>query len=169
VTLPGTDVSDFELRGRIDLLLVAPGSPSWEPGSGDFSGCSCWIVDFKTGSASSGLTKRKLEKGAGLQAYLYALAVLARGGEGIAVSLQTFDAPLAPQIQIEQVLAGTALFQGLDRLHRAGIFGMRPDGESEYGYAPVYPMATRFISAEILNAKWKLVHGEALTPEESDS
>lgn len=169
VTLPGTDGSDFELRGRIDLLLVVPGSPSWDPDSRDFSGCSCWIVDFKTGSASSGLTKKKLEKGAGLQAYLYALAVHARGGEGIAISLQTFDAPLAPQIQIEEVLAATALFQGLDRLRREGIFGMRPDAENEYGYAPAYPMATRFIGADILNAKWKLAHGEALTPEESES
>jgi hypothetical protein len=168
-TLPGTDVPDFELRGRIDLLLVAPASPTWDPGSGDFAGCSCWIVDFKTGSSSSALSGRKLEKGAGLQAYLYALAIQARGGEGIAVSLQTFDAPLAPQIQIEQVEAATALFRGLGRLHREGIFGMRPDAENEYGYAPVYPMATRFIGAEILNAKWKLVHGEAMATEESDS
>jgi hypothetical protein len=169
VALPGTTVSDFELRGRIDLLLVDPGLASWDPNSRDFSGCSCWIVDFKTGSASSALTKKKLERGAGLQAYLYALAVQARGGEGIAVSLQTFDAPLAPQIQIEQVLGNTALFQGLGRLHREGIFGMRPDAENEYGYAPAYPMATRFIDADILNAKWKLVHGEALAPEEHEA
>jgi PD-(D/E)XK nuclease superfamily protein len=169
VALPGTDVADFELRGRIDLLLVTPASPSWDSDSGDFSGCSCWIVDFKTGSASTGLTKKKLEKGAGLQAYLYALAVHARGGEGIGVSLQTFDAPLAPQIQIGQVLENTALFKGLDRLQREGIFGMRADAQNEYGYAPGYPMATRFISPEILNAKWKLVHGEALAPEDSDS
>ncbi len=167
VTLPGTTHSDFELRGRIDLLLVAPGSPSWNPERGDFSGCACWIVDFKTGSSSSSLTKKKLETGAGLQAYLYALAVHARGGEGIAVSLQTFDAPLAPQIQIQQVQAATALFRGLSRLQREGIFGLRPDAENEYGYAPGYPMATRFIDAEILNAKWKLVHGEAA--QEGDS
>jgi hypothetical protein len=169
VALPGNTVSDFALRGRIDLLLVAPGSPSWDPDQGDFSGCACWIVDFKTGSSSAGLTKKKLEKGAGLQAYLYALAVRALGGEGIAVSLQTFDAPLAPQIQIENVLAATALFQGLDRLQREGIFGMRPDAENEYGYAPGYPMATRFIAADVLNAKWKLTHGEALAPEEGES
>ncbi len=169
VALPGTAISDFDLRGRIDLLLVAPGSPSWDPDGGDFSGCACWIVDFKTGTSSSGLTKKKLEKGAGLQAYLYALAVRARGGEGIAVSLQTFDAPLAPQIQIEQVFAATALFQGLGRLQREGIFGMRPDAENEYGFAPDYPMATRFIAAEILDAKWKLTHGEALATEEGDS
>ncbi len=169
VPLPGTTISDFELRGRIDLLLVAPASPSWSADPGDFSGCACWIVDFKTGSASSALTKKKLEQGAGLQAYLYALAIHARGGEGIDVSLQTFDAPLARQIQLGQVLAATALFKGLDQLHRAGIFGMRPDAENEYGYAPDYPMATRFIGADILNAKWKLTHGEALALEESES
>jgi hypothetical protein len=165
VTLPGTTSSDFELRGRIDLLLVTPGSPAWDPGRDDFAGCTCWIVDFKTGSASSALTKKKLEKGAGLQAYLYALAIHARGGEGIAVSLQTFDAPLAPQIQVGQVLEATALFQGLGRLQREGIFGMRPDAENEYGYAPAYPLATRFIAPDILNAKWELTHGAALAPE----
>jgi hypothetical protein len=30
-------------------------------------------------------------------------------------------------------------------------------------------MATRFIAADVLNAKWKLTHGEALAPEEGES
>ncbi len=85
------------------------------------------------------------------------------------MSLQTFDAPLQPQIQITQVLAGAALFQGLGRLHRDGIFGMRPDADNDYGFAPAYPMATRFIDREILAAKWKLVHGAALAPEENEA
>jgi hypothetical protein len=140
---------------------------NWNPDDHDFTGCTCWIVDFKTGSASSALTKGKLEKGAGLQAYLYALAIRACGGEGIAVSYQTFDAPLAPQLQIESVLENPALFQGLARLHRDGIFGARPEAESGYGFAPAYPMATRPIEREILDAKWKLVHGETMLEKSS--
>jgi hypothetical protein len=45
---------------------------------GDFSGCACWVVDFKTGSAQS-LSEKKIGEGKGLQPLLYALAVRARG------------------------------------------------------------------------------------------
>ena len=116
------------------------------------------MIDFKTGSAKN-LNTKKLEAGVGLQAILYALAVRALGGEGIAVSLQTFDAPLKPQVQIEQVLAAAPLFRSLDRLHRDGIFGMRPDAENEYGFAPAYPLAMRPVPAGVLETKWALVHG----------
>ncbi len=46
-------------------------------------------------------------------------------------------------------------------MHRAGIFGMRPDAQNAYGYAPDYPLATRFIARPVLEAKWGLVHGAA--------
>jgi hypothetical protein len=160
VALPGTDRADFELRGQIDLLLIEPGAVPLDPTSGSFSDCSCWVIDFKTGSAKN-LTPSRLEKGIGLQAMLYALAVRAAGAASIAVSLHTFDAPLKPQVQIGQIEANVGLFRSLDRLHRAGIFGQRPDAENEYAFAPAYPMATRPIAAAVLEAKWALVHGAA--------
>lgn len=165
IALPGTDRADFELRGKIDLLLIEPNA-AFDPASGNFSSCSCWVIDFKTGSAKN-LTPSKLEKGIGLQPMLYALAIRAAGAESIAVSLQTFDTSLKPQVQIEQVEAGVQLFRSLDRLHRAGIFGMRPDLESDYGFAPSYPMATRPVDSGVLETKWALVHGTAALEEES--
>jgi hypothetical protein len=164
---PGVDASDFALRGQIDLLLLEPGSAPFDRMNPDFTNCSCWIIDFKTGSAKN-LNEKKLEKGVGLQAILYALAVRALGGEVIAVSLQTFDTPLKPQLQIEQVMSATPLFRSLDRFHRAGIFGLRPDAENEYGFAPAYPLATRSIASGILEAKWALVHGQIAADGESE-
>ena len=41
------------------------------------------------------------------------------------------------------------------------MFGMRADADNAYGYSPSYPMATRFVPANILEAKWALVHGAA--------
>ncbi len=165
VALPGAERADFELRGQIDLLLVEPVAGA-DPAAGNFSGCSCWVVDFKTGSAGN-LTPKKIEKGTGLQAMLYALAVRASGAASVAASLQTFDTPLKPQIQIERIEANAALFRSLDRLHRAGIFGQRPDAENDYGFSPAYPLATRPIPAEVLEAKWALVHGAAALWEEA--
>jgi hypothetical protein len=157
--LPGSDHADFSLRGQIDLLLLQSG-PDSVPTPPDFTGCACWIVDFKTGSASR-LKDKTVEKGAGLQAILYGLAIRQLGGEGIELSIQTVGAPLEPQLRLEQALAAPSLYRSLDRLHREGIFGQRPHARNEYGYAPGYPMATRAIDAEILQAKWNLVHGEA--------
>jgi len=39
---------------------------------------------------------------------------------------------------------------------------MRPDADNAYGYSPSYPMATRFVPTNVLEAKWALVHGDAL-------
>jgi len=167
VSLPGVAESDFSLRGQIDLLLIETGAAPFDPAHGVFDHAPHWVIDFKTGSAKN-LTEKKLENGIGLQAVLYALAVRALGSGPVAVSLHTFDAPLKKQVQIDQVLTHTALFQSLDRFSRMGIFGMRADASNEYGFAPGYPMATRGISAEILEAKWALVHGAALLGGESE-
>jgi hypothetical protein len=160
IALPGSVLADFELRGRIDLLLVESTADSFDAKQADFSKSSCWVIDFKTGSAKN-LNERKIEQGIGLQAVLYALAVAALGARSVAISLQTFDVPLKPQVQIEKVLNHAAPFRSLDLLHRRGIFGMRPDAENDYGFAPAYPMATRLIPAATLEAKWALVHGVA--------
>jgi hypothetical protein len=165
IALPGTDQADFLLKGRIDLLLVEPGGVPRHPAGGDlahgdFSGCACWVVDFKTGAVQS-LSEKKIGEGKGLQTVLYALAVRARGAVSTAISLHTSDAPLKPQVQLDDVLGIASLFHSLDKLHRDGVFGMRADADNAYGYSPSYPMATRFVPGNILEAKWALVHGAA--------
>ena len=82
------------------------------------------------------------------------------------MSLHTVDAELKPQVDLDQIIDGVSIFRSLDILHRDGIFGMRDDANNAYGYAPNYPMATRFIPGDILEAKWALVHGGA--PGEGD-
>ncbi len=166
MALPGTDRADFVLRGQIDLLLIDPGAAPFDLARGNFTDCSCWVIDFKTGAAKN-LSAKKIEKGTGLQALLYALAVRTAGAQSVAISLHTFDAPLKPQVQIEQVMGNLELFRSLDQFHHAGIFGMRPDSENEYGFSPAYPMATRPIAADVLEAKWALVHGTGALEEEA--
>jgi PD-(D/E)XK nuclease superfamily len=168
IALPGTDQADFLLKGRIDLLLVEPGSIPHDVASGDFSGCACWVIDFKTGAAQS-LSDKKIGEGKGLQPVLYALAVRARGAVSTTISLQTCDATLKPQVQLDDVMGITPLFRSLNKLHRNGVFGMRADADNAYGFSPSYPMATRFVSGAILDAKWALVHGTtAVAGEESE-
>jgi hypothetical protein len=162
VALPGTDLADFELSGRIDLLLIEPGAIPFDPVGHPFTDCSCWVIDFKTGAAKN-LSPRSLDNGLGLQPMLYALAIRAAGARSIAVSLQTYDAALKPQVQIEQVEANVALFRSLDRMHRTGIFGQRPEPDGDYGFRRAYPMATRPIPRSVLEAKWALTHGAGLS------
>jgi hypothetical protein len=164
IALPGTSLSDFELKGRLDLLLIEPDAISYDLDQGDFSGCAGWVIDFKTGSAQS-LNAKKVGEGIGLQPVLYALAVRALGVVSTAISIHTPDAPLKQQVVLEDILDGTPLFRSLDKLHRNGVFGMRADADNEYGYSPSYPLATRFIPSNVLNAKWALVHGQALEEE----
>jgi hypothetical protein len=158
VALPGVYPEDFELRGQIDLLLVAPLSGHFDPAGGDLTGCACWVIDFKTGAAKT-LTTSRMEKGLGLQTMLYALAVKSMGAMSVGVSLHILDTTLKPQVQVEQVESNVLLFRALDRMHRTGVFGMRPPADSDYGYSPDYPLATRPIPASTLEAKWALVHG----------
>jgi hypothetical protein len=42
------------------------------------------------------------------------------------------------------------------------VFGIRPDADSDYGYAPEYPIATQFVPSHILDAKWELTHGPSV-------
>jgi len=167
VALPGNSVADFTLDGRIDLLLVDPGAPTSDPAAGNFAGCTCWVVDFKTGSAQN-LNKKRMAKGVGLQPLLYALAVRALGAGQTSLSLHTFDVPLRPQLSLDDALQSESLFRSLDTFHHAGIFGMRPDAANDYGYSPGYPIATRFIPKNILEAKWALTHGAETADDAED-
>jgi hypothetical protein len=167
VALTSSSPIDFALSGRVDLLVIERGTKPCDPDKANFTGCKCWVIDFKTGAAPS-LNARKIGEGIGLQPVLYALAARARGAGDVAISLHTFDAPLKEQVQLDEALAATNLFRSLDTLHRSGIFGMRNDAQNEYGFSPAYPMATRFISAAILDAKWEQVHGSTSFEKESE-
>jgi hypothetical protein len=167
VALPGTEKQDFALTGRIDLLLVKPGAAASHPDRGDFTGCTCWVIDFKTGSASS-LSDKKIARGVGLQPLLYALAVRAKGAATLSVSLHTLAEDLNPQVDLDDALRHPDLFRSLDLFHRAGIFGMRPGTRNAYGYSPAYPIATLFVPPHVLEAKWALVHGAEMADGEGD-
>ena len=158
VALPGVYPEDFELRGQVDLLLVSPLAGNFDPADQDLTGCACWVIDFKTGAAKT-LTTSRMEKGQGLQTMLYALAVKSMGAMSTGVSLHILDTTLKQQVQVEQIESNVSLFASLDRMHRTGVFGMKPPPDSDYGFSPVYPLATRPISASTLEAKWALVHG----------
>ena len=146
VALPGSPHCDFELKGRIDFLRIDEGKVAGAPERPDFSGCACWVIDFKTGT-SKPLSEKNVLKGTGLQAIFYALAIRALGAETTAMSM------LAPESAAEKQLdlgpAIDPILASLEKFHREGIFGMRPDADSDYGYAPNYPIATQLVPSFI--------------------
>ena len=164
IALPGSEKADFELKGRIDLLLVEPDGAAPDLSRNEFAGCACWVIDFKTGSAQI-LKEKKINEGKGLQPILYAMAVRGLHASSTAISLQTPDIALKKQVWLEDILEATPIFRSLQKLHRDGIFGMRADFNNAYGYSPDYPMATRFVPPSILDAKWSLIHGAVATGE----
>ncbi len=167
MTLPGSAHGDFELKGRIDLLLFASGAEG-DPTSVNFAGTPCWVVDFKTGAARA-LSAKDIAQGRGLQSLLYALAMRSLGAGPVSFSLLTRNAVLKEQADVDAALQNAALFHSLEIMHRDGIFGMRPDADNEYGFSPPYPLATRFVPKHILEAKWARVHGGAPVDEEDDA
>jgi hypothetical protein len=166
--LPGSAHADFALKGRLDLLLFKPGAAQIDPTAAHFAGTPCWIVDFKTGAAKA-LSATDVAKGRGLQSLLYALAMRTLGAGATSISLLTRNAALEPQLDLDHALQAAALFQSLEIMHRAGIFGMRPDAENDYGFAPAYPLATRSIRRHILEAKWARTHGGVPGEEDDDA
>ena len=158
IALPGSPRADFQLKGRIDFLRIDRGDAMHDPGHPDFRNCDGWVIDFKTGAAKK-LTVEQALKGSGLQAVLYALAVRSLGAESVAISLLAPGSELKAQLQLAPDL--DPILASLDTLHRRGIFGMRADANSDYGFNPAYPIATQFVPGYILDAKWALTHGVA--------
>jgi hypothetical protein len=156
VALPGSAQADFQLKGRIDFLRIEEGEADLDPQHLDFTDCNCWVIDFKTGAAKA-LTPKNILKGTGLQALLYALAVRALGSGLTSMSLLASESEAKAQVELNAGL--DPILAALEKLHRDGVFGMRPDAGSDYGYAPSYPIATQFIPVDILEAKWELTHG----------
>lgn len=158
VALPGGREADFTLRGRIDFLLVEKMELSPEPEGAPYAHSAAWIIDFKTGGGGK-LTPGQVQKGIGLQAILYGLAIRAQGAERVSISLARPGLTLEKPLDLAKTTAQEQPFRLLEKFHREGVFGLRP--ASGYGFAPAYPIAFRPIASDILEAKWKLTHGEA--------
>ena len=156
VALPDSPNRDFRLKGRIDFLRFEDSETTGTADRSGFSGRACWVIDFKTGS-SKPLTRKNVLKGTGLQAVLYGLAVRALGADIISMSVLAPDFKAEKQLDLDVEV--DPILASLDKFHRDGIFGMRPDADSDYGYAPSYPIATQFVPSHILEAKWELTHG----------
>jgi transposase-like protein len=158
IALPGTNRATFELRGKLDLLLLEPPTATTTEAAFDANGCSAWIIDFKTGS-DSGLTEKRLEKGHGLQIALYGLALRALGAQPVHFSVLTPGAVLKRQLEETGSRGASEPFRTIEAMHRWGLFGQSDQEDRAHGFAPDYPMTTRIIPREVLKAKRALARG----------
>jgi hypothetical protein len=158
MALPGSVTSDFAARGKLDLVLLEPETTRASAPELDLSGCTAWVIDFKTGAASK-LTAKKLEKGAGLQVALYGLALRARGATSVSLTLLTPGAELAEQLGVSELLGMREPFRTIDAMRRTGVFGQAPKEDDDHGFGTAYPMTTRAIEKDVIAAKWKRLHG----------
>jgi hypothetical protein len=165
VALPGCELADFELSGRIDLLL-AEALPAGVEAHAEFAGRECRVIDFKTGTARP-ISASRFPKEGTVQVALYGLAVEALGATSTSLTLLFPGQTAKPQLAVEKVRAEIEFFRSLDRMHREGIFGQR--ATSGHGYGQGLPMAVRPVPERVLNAKWELVHGVRPEAEEDES
>jgi hypothetical protein len=159
IALPGAPRADFALRGKLDLILLEPATSAASTPELELAGCNAWVVDFKTGTAAA-LSESRLAKGQGLQIALYGLALRARGADPVALSILTPATELKSQMTVDKLLAMDQPFRAIDAMHRTGVFGQSPAEDDEHGHAPDYPMTTRSISRDVLEAKWTRARGE---------
>jgi hypothetical protein len=75
------------------------------------------------------------------------------------MSVLTPGAELKRQLAGDKVQAMMEPFRLVEAMHRSGVFGQSPAEDREHGFAPDYPMTTRFIPHDVLQAKWKIEHG----------
>jgi hypothetical protein len=158
IALPGATRATFELRGKLDLLLLEPADATASHSALEVEGCHAWIIDFKTG-ADTGLTEKRLEKGRGLQIALYGLALRALGAEPVSMSVLTPGATLKRQLEETGERGGAEPFRTLEAMHRDGVFGQSDQEDRAHGFAPDYPLTTRAIPREVLKAKRALERG----------
>jgi hypothetical protein len=152
IALPGADRATFDLRGKLDLLLLEPPMTPGANTAFDPRGARAWIIDFKTG-ADTGLTEKRLEKGHGLQIALYGLALRALGAEPVALSVLTPGSVLKRQLEETGTRGPSEPFRTLEAMHRGGLFGQSDQEDRAHGFAPDYPITTRAIPREVLKAK----------------
>jgi hypothetical protein len=131
------------LSGRADLVLSRDDET--------------FLIDYKTGVVKA-LTARGVAKGNGLQLLLYGLGLEAGGHSNIRLALvQPGDGPVKSIAVAELVHddAVSALLDQLVTMQDAGIFGRLGNPRGEFGYSPVYPLATLPIDPGILREKWE--------------
>ena len=148
VRLP--DGSRLRLIGRIDLALSNAAQDSY------------WVVDYKTGSTAA-LSPAPIAKGRGLQVLLYGLALKTRGATRVQIALSTPGDEDAAVAQVDELAADAriqSLLGHLVRMQETGVFGMRGDPRSEFGFVPGYPLATLAVDADLLELKWQRTFGE---------
>ena len=145
----------LELHGQIDLVLAQNDATS-------FTGQKIWIIDYKTGSTKelkASDLHDSLVKGTTLQLGLYALAMRERGAADVSVSIISFAVKnIAPQLSVLDLASHTDVFRDLAEMQRTGIFGMKGEIRSAFGYNTPYPLATVPIDSDILEDKWALTH-----------
>jgi hypothetical protein len=98
-------------------------------------------------------------KGTALQLGLYALAMSALGAAEVGVSiLSLMVKDVAPQLTILDLEPHRNIFSDLANMQRTGVFGMKGELRSAFGYSAPYPLATLPIDTDILEDKWTLTH-----------
>lgn len=139
----------LHLRGRMDLVMV-DGMESPE---------NAIVADYKTGR-SKPLDLTSLKKGDGIQVALYAILMKALGWQNVNPAYVVAEHPFSPgQLPTVFMEETISIWQSLVFMQETGRFGMRGDMDGEYTHTMPLPMATLRIEPEILNAKWKLSHG----------
>lgn len=149
------DETELQLHGQIDLVLARNNST-------EFAGEDVWIVDYKTGFAKElklSDLHDSLVKGTALQLGLYALAMRELGAAEVSVSIVSLVVKsVAPQLTILDLEPHRNVFADLATMQRTGIFGMKGEIRSAFGYSARYPLATLQIDNDILEDKWALTH-----------
>jgi PD-(D/E)XK nuclease superfamily len=156
----------LRVRGRIDLILARQKSPQSQIGYEDF-----WVVDYKTGRQRGFSLKelrkkdtperkfrRQLIEGRGVQLALYALAVHTLGAQRVQLTLLSPAEDLEPQFDLDAVLAQNDFWMELHRMQETGVFGMLGPVHADFGFVPLYPLATLPIDVDLLEEKWALTH-----------
>ena len=147
--------SGLQLCGRIDLVLA-------HKKAADFSGQKIWIVDYKTGSTKElkpSDLHDSLVKGTALQLGLYALAIDQLGAAEVGVSILSFVVKnIAPQVTVMDLEPHRDVFADLAAMQQRGVFGMKGEIRSAFGYSAPYPLATLQIDTDTLEDKWALTH-----------
>ena len=140
------DGSELPLHGRIDLALSkGPDGPYR-------------VLDFKTGNAPA-LTPSEVANGEGLQVLLYALALPSLGLDNSDIAIVAPDTGLGPPVNAFALSREPAVTRTLNRLgqmQRTGVFGMRGNPRSDFGFVHEYPLATLPVGEFILKNKWTL-------------
>ena len=173
--IPVSQTAILRLRGRIDLILARRKSEQSRIGYEEL-----WVVDYKTGrqrgfrlkelrkkDAPKRKFRRQLIEGRGVQLALYALAVHALGAQRVQLTLLSPAEELAPQFDLDAVLAQKDFWMELYRMQETGLFGMLGPVHADFGFVAQYPLATLPIELDLLEEKWALTH-PAFMPEKEE-